>query len=144
MMNISNRGQRRRSIAEINVVPYVDVMLVLLVIFMVTAPMINQGVDVDLPTASAKPLSKDVPLPIIVSVNLKGELFLNISPVPQSPIAAFKLQSEVMAAIAREPKRQVIVKADKRVTYNTVMEAMVLLQQAGVPNIGLETSNLTG
>jgi biopolymer transport protein TolR len=139
----SARAGKRRTIAEINVVPYIDVMLVLLIIFMVTAPMINQGVDVELPTASAKPLAQDTPLPIIVSVNMKGDLFLNISPAPQSPIQAQKLQSEVKAALARNPKRVVMVKADRRVTYSTVMDAMVLLQQAGVPNIGLETSNLT-
>lgn len=133
---------KRRSIAEINIVPYVDVMLVLLVIFMVTAPMINQGVEVDLPTASAKPLPKDTPLPIIVSVNTKGDLFLNISQVPQSPIPAKKLQSEIMMALRQDSKRPVMVKADKNASYDTVIKAMVLLQNAGVPNIGLETSNL--
>lgn len=137
MNNLDMR--KRRSIAEINVVPYIDVMLVLLVIFMVTAPMINQGVAVDLPTANAKPLPKDSSLPIIVSVNSKGELFLNISPDPNSPIHARKLQSEVASALQREAKRPVMVKADKRVSYNTVLEAMVLLQQAGVPSVGLET-----
>lgn len=136
---LNPEGRRRRSIAEINVVPYIDVMLVLLVIFMVTAPMINQGVAVDLPVASAKALPKDSAVPIIVSVNNKGELFLNISPEPTSPIHAKKLQIEVAAALARDSKRPVMVKADKRVSYNTVLEAMVLLQQAGVPSVGLET-----
>lgn len=131
--------RKRRSIAEINVVPYIDVMLVLLVIFMVTAPMINQGVAVDLPTANAKPLAKETNLPIIVSVNHKGELFLNISNEPGSPIHASKLQAEVTAALIRDKKRQVFVKADKRVAYNTVLDAMVLLQHAGVPSVGLET-----
>lgn len=137
MLNIDSR--RRRSIAEINVVPYIDVMLVLLVIFMVTAPMINQGVAVDLPTASAKAFVKESSLPIIVSVNSKGELFLNISVDPQSPIHASKLQADVAAALALDRKRPVMVKADKRVSYNTVLDAMVLLQQAGVPSVGLET-----
>lgn len=132
--------RKRRSIAEINVVPYIDVMLVLLVIFMVTAPMINQGVDVDLPKASAKQFSKDNNLPIIVSVNHKGELFLNISAEPSSPIHAQKLQTEVANAIVRDKKRQVLVKADKRVSYNIVLDAMVLLQHAGVPSVGLETA----
>lgn len=131
--------RKRRTIAEINVVPYIDVMLVLLVIFMVTAPMINQGVEVDLPTANAKPLAKDTNLPIIVSVNHQGQLFLNISPDPSSPIHAVKLQTEVAAALIRDKKRPVMVKADKRVSYNTVLDAMVLLQQAGVPSVGLET-----
>jgi biopolymer transport protein TolR len=135
---------KRRSIAEINVVPYIDVMLVLLVIFMVTAPMINQGVEVDLPTASAKALPKDTQLPIIISVNVKGDLFLNISSVPDSPINGSKLQQEVATALRVNSKRPVIVKADKNATYDRVMKAMVLLQQAGVPNIGLETTNLAG
>ncbi len=130
---------RRRAIAEINVVPYIDVMLVLLVIFMVTAPMINQGVAVDLPTANAKPLAQNSNLPIIVSVNQKGELFLNISPEPTSPIHSSKLQAEVAAALIRDKQRQVMVKADKKVSYNTVLDAMVLLQHAGVPSVGLET-----
>lgn len=134
-----NFERKRRSIAEINVVPYIDVMLVLLVIFMVTAPMINQGVEVELPTASAKPLNKEASLPIIVTVNSKGELFLNISAEPTSPIHASKLQSEVAAALMRDAKRPVSVKADRRVSYNTVLEAMVLLQHAGVPTVGLET-----
>jgi len=135
----SIRSKKRRSIAEINVVPYIDVMLVLLVIFMVTAPMINQGVEVELPTASAKPLLNDSNLPIIVSVNSKGELFLNISTVPQSPIPARKLQAEVAAALLKNSKRPVMVRADRKVSYNTVLEAMVLLQHAGVPTVGLET-----
>ncbi len=138
---IKARAGRRRSIAEINVVPYIDVMLVLLVIFMVTAPMINQGVEVELPKASAKALNnKDAHLPIIVSVNHKGELFLNISPAPNSPIHPNKLRSEVAAALSLNSKRPVLVKADRKVNYNTVLDAMVLLQQAGVPSVGLETS----
>ncbi len=135
-----SRNRGRRSLAEINVVPYIDVMLVLLVIFMVTAPMINQGVEVELPVASAKSLDKESALPIIVSVNQRGELFLNISTVPSSPIHASKLQTEVAAAIKRDAKRPVMVKADRRVSYNTVLDAMVLLQRAGVPSVGLETS----
>lgn len=137
MLNLTDR--KRRSIAEINVVPYIDVMLVLLVIFMVTAPMVNQGVAVELPAASARPLDKNASLPIIVSVNNKGELFLNISSDPESSIHPNKLQTVVAAALARDAKRQVMVKADKRVSYNTVLDAMVLLQQAGVPSVGLET-----
>lgn len=136
---LKTEARKRRSIAEINVVPYIDVMLVLLVIFMVTAPMINQGVAVDLPVANARPLAKESALPIIVSVNHKGELFLNISPDPQSPIHARKLQEDVQAAIIMDKKRPVMVKADKSVSYNTVLEAMVLLQHAGVPSVGLET-----
>jgi len=135
---------KRRSIAEINIVPYVDVMLVLLVIFMITAPIINQGVEVDLPVASAKPLPKDTPQPIIVSVNKNAELFLNISKAPNSPINAQILQAEVAEALKIDERRHVIVRGDKQVSYNNVLQAMVLLQQAGVPNVGLETTNVEG
>ncbi len=141
-MMLNSRLGKRRTIAEINIVPYVDVMLVLLVIFMVTAPMINQGVDVDLPRASAKSMPQTDQQPIIVSVNQKGELFLNISPAPYSPINAERLRNEVTAALLRNAKRPVVVKADKRVNYDTVLQAMVLLQRAGVPSVGLETSSL--
>lgn len=135
---------RRRAIAEINIVPYVDVMLVLLVIFMITAPIINQGVEVDLPSASAKALANNMPMPIVVSVDKKAKLFLNISAAPSSPINGSVLQAEVAAALQRDPKRPVIVKADKTVSYDNVLQTMVLLQQAGVPNVGLETSNVKG
>jgi biopolymer transport protein TolR len=140
MQKINNQRQRKRVIAEINVVPYIDVMLVLLVIFMVTAPMVNQGVEVSLPQASAQAL-KDNNLPIVVSVDATGNLFLNISAQPTSPINAKLLAAEVRAAIGRDNKRPVIVRADKRVNYDTVLSAMVALQQAGVDNVGLETSN---
>jgi biopolymer transport protein TolR len=141
-MQANTRRQRKRIIAEINVVPYIDVMLVLLVIFMVTAPMINQGVEVNLPQASAKPLTKkDNTVPIIVSVDAKGQWYLNISAKPTSPINAKLLCAEVAAAMMRDHKRAVVVRADKNVSYDTVLGAMVALQQAGVDNIGLETAN---
>lgn len=141
-MQANNRRQRKRVIAEINVVPYIDVMLVLLVIFMVTAPMINQGVEVNLPQASAKPLIKqDNTVPIIVSVDAKGRWFLNISAKPTAPISSKLLCAEVAAAITRDSKRAVVVRADKQVSYDTVLAAMVALQHAGVDNIGLETAN---
>ena len=140
-MQANNKRQRKRVIAEINVVPYIDVMLVLLVIFMVTAPMINQGVEVNLPQASAKPLKKDDSIPIIVSVDVKGRWFLNISAKPTSPISSKLLCAEVAAALTRDHKRAVVVRADKNVSYDTVLNAMVALQHAGVDNIGLETAN---
>lgn len=136
-----NEFPRKKAISEINVVPYVDVMLVLLVIFMITAPIINQGVEVDLPSAQAKALPKDEPLPIIVSVNKKGELYLNTSLAPSSPIHKDKLKTDIADAIKNNPKRMVIVKADKQVSYEQVVQTMVLLQQAGVPSVGLETSS---
>jgi biopolymer transport protein TolR len=132
----------RRSIAEINVVPYIDVMLVLLVIFMATTPLITQGVEVDLPVASAKALSSDTPMPVVVSINSQGEVFLNIAATPKKPITADIVQAEVAAALSLNPKRQVLVRADKDVSYSLVMQTMVLLQASGVPSVGLETSDM--
>lgn len=137
-----NFRAKRRPIAEINIVPYVDVMLVLLVIFMVTAPLITQGIDVDLPAANAKPLKVKSELPIQVSVTKDAKLYLSIAQNPKKPIEPALLQAEVAAALVRSPKRQVVVKGDKNVSYDIVVQTMVLLQNAGVPSVGLETSNI--
>lgn len=130
----------RRQVAEINVVPYVDVMLVLLVIFMATAPIIMQGVQVNLPKMQAKVIEgKKDNLPIVVSVDEQENLYLNISNNPIKPIDHKELQIEVAAAVLRDPARLVTVRADSRVRYNAVLRAMVLLQTSGVVTVGLET-----
>lgn len=136
-----NKLLKKRQIAEINIVPYVDVMLVLLIIFMVTAPVMTHGVKVELPQAAAKPIPPDDKLPVIVSVDKDANLFLNIAENPSKPIDPRILQAEVVAAIESNPKRQVLLRADKTVRYNTVMEAMVLLQRSGVAAVGLETQD---
>lgn len=132
---------KRKQIAEINIVPYVDVMLVLLVIFMITAPLMTHGVNVTLPQAKAKPLAHNDNIPVVVSVNKEGKLFLNIAQNPARPIKPEILQAEVAAALVRNPKRQILIRGDKRVSYDIVLQAMVVLQHAGVPNIGLETED---
>lgn len=134
---------KRRSIAEINVVPYIDVMLVLLVIFMVTAPLITQGVAVNLPTASAKPLPQESEPPVVVTIDASGSIYLNIVANTRQAISANMLQTEVRAAIMRNPKRQVVVRGDKQVNYDQVVQAMALLQKAGVASVGLETSEVS-
>lgn len=142
-MHSSNIGSgKRRCIAEINVVPYVDVMLVLLVIFMVTTPLITQGVKVDLPTASTQPLPKEAEEPVLVTVDVKGSIYLSIAAVHNSEITAEALLAEVGAAIVRNPKRQVIVRGDKNVSYDHVVQVMSLLQRAGVASVGLETNEV--
>ncbi len=144
MHNITNSSaSKRRSIAEINVVPYVDVMLVLLVIFMVTTPLITQGVKVDLPTATAKPLPKEEEPPVVVTIDAKGSIYLSISSEPHSEITADTLLAEVGAALVRTPKRQVVVRGDKQVNYDYVIQVMSLLQKAGVASVGLETSEVS-
>lgn len=129
--------------AEINVVPYIDVMLVLLVIFMITTPLLSQGVQVDLPHASAKPISAKQQEPIIVSIDAQGLYYLNIASAPDQPLSADALTAQVTTALQTEPAgseaRQILVKGDQNVDYGKVMQAMVLLQQAGVPGVGLIT-----
>lgn len=131
--------KRRRPVSEINVVPYIDVMLVLLIIFMVTAPLVTQGVKVDLPKAEAQPLADDSKAPIIASVNASGEYFLNIGDTQDEPMSAVDLASLVAAQIRLEPDTPVVVKGDGAVPYNNVVQLMVLLQRAGVPSVGLMT-----
>lgn len=138
-----NRRIREKPMAEINVVPYIDVMLVLLVIFMITAPLLTQGVNVNLPQTKAQSMpSKQTP--IIVSVNRGGSYFLNITKHPTDPINGQQLMTEIAAKveIAAQEKQDlptVYVKGDRDVSYGQVVEAMGMLQQAGISNIGLVT-----
>lgn len=137
---ILSKKLKRRQVAEINVVPYIDVMLVLLVIFMATAPVIMQGVQVDLPKMHAKALMDNQDnFPVVISVDHQENLYLNIASNPTQPIDPKQLQIEVAAAIARDPSRIVTVKADQNVSYKQVLYAMVLLQASGVNSVGLET-----
>ena len=131
--------RKRRAIADINVVPYIDVMLVLLIIFMVTAPLLKQGVDVDLPNAPANPLDVNSPEPIVVSVDRKGALFLSIAPDSQTEIGADALVQQIKSALVADPKRPVMVRGDANGPYQNVMSTLVLLQQADVGSVGLVT-----
>jgi len=131
--------RRRRLVSEINVVPYIDVMLVLLIIFMVTAPLLQQGVDVDLPTAPANPLDVDSPEPIVISVDKAGLMYLNISSAPEASIDATSLVEQVQKALRKQPKRPVMVRGDANGPYQNVVQTLVLLQQANVDSVGLVT-----
>jgi len=137
----SGRKHKRRPMSEINVVPYIDVMLVLLVIFMVTAPMLQQGVEVDLPQAAANPVDKKDVDPLIVSVDAAGNYYLTIADKPDSPIALQEMLVMVAAVMRRQPETPVLVKGDRNVPYGRVVEAMSHLQQAGVPKVGLMTDS---
>ena len=130
---------RKKPMAEINVVPYIDVMLVMLVIFMVTAPLLTQGVKVDLPAAAAEPMEPDQQEPLVVTVDASGNLYLNIGDTPEQAIDGETLMQRVSAIMRRRHDRTVLVRGDHAVDYGSVMSAMVLLQQAGVPNVGLVT-----
>ena len=130
---------RKKPMAEINVVPYIDVMLVMLVIFMITAPLLTQGVKVDLPEASAEPMDDQDNEPLVVSVDAGGNLYLNVGESPEDAITEDDLVQVVAAVLRREPRKSVLVRGDHAVDYGAVITAMVLLQQAGVPNVGLVT-----
>jgi len=130
-------SRRHRPMAEINVVPYIDVMLVLLVIFMITAPMLKTGVDVTLPRADAKPIEQVDNEPVVVTVDAAGKFYINIGENPDQPIAEEKLQTLAAAVMRRNSERRVLVKGDQGVNYQKVVRAMALLQQAGVPQVGL-------
>lgn len=131
--------KRRRPVSEINVVPYIDVMLVLLIIFMVTAPLVTQGVNVELPKANAQPLKDESKPPLIASVDKDGRLFLNVGDSQDKALSRTELATLVSAHISLDPEAPVIVKGDGAVPYEQVVQLMVLLQQAGVPSVGLMT-----
>ena len=131
--------RKRRSVSEINVVPYIDVMLVLLIIFMVTAPLLKQGVDIDLPNAPANPLDVESPEPIVISVDEEGQMFLSIAANPDASIDAVSLVEQVKSALLNEPKRPVMVRGDANGPYQNVVSTLVLLQQAEVGSVGLVT-----
>ncbi|MEW6991311.1 protein TolR [Colwelliaceae bacterium 6441] len=134
---------RRRKVAEINVVPYIDVMLVLLIIFMVTAPLITQGVKVELPKADAEPLSKDSKPPLVASVDAQGQYYLAVGTSKNEAMSAEEVATLVAAHLKVEPDTPVVVNGDGAVSYDAVIQLMVLLQQkAGVPSVGLMTDSL--
>ena len=138
---------RRRPMAEINVVPYIDVMLVLLVIFMITAPLLNLGVEVELPKADAEPMETEQNQePLVVTVLQNGDLYLNaggdLDGTSSGLIDAETLVTTVSAIVRRNPEIQVLVGGDERVDYGQVYNAMVLLQKAGVTKVGLMSDPL--
>ena len=137
-MRRSSRRPRRRQgmMSEINVVPYIDVMLVLLIIFMVTAPLLNLGVDIQLPQSAAQSLdNKDEP--VLVSVDQEGHMYLTLSGQERQSVDANTLVTQVGAFVRENPDISVLVGGDKRVSYGTIYQTMVMLQQAGVPHVGL-------
>ena len=132
-----SRANRKKPMAQINVVPYIDVMLVLLVIFMVTAPMLTPGVAVQLPTLGDSTLSQGEP-PIIVSINKDGEYFIELGEKTPQAVTAANVASYVKSVLEKS-KVPVLVRADKSVSYGAVIELMGNLTQAGVPDVGLVT-----
>jgi biopolymer transport protein TolR len=137
--------RKRRLMAEINVVPLIDVMLVLLVIFMATAPLLTQGVKVELPQASSEPLpvrsQKDQP-PMILTIDARGARYLNIHRDVEQALEDAELEELVRAALQVDPDRDVLLRGDESVPYGQVMAAMVLLQHSGAVRVGFLTDPL--
>ena len=135
--------QKRKLMSEINVVPYIDVMLVLLVIFMVTAPLLTQGIEVQLPKAGAEPIDSAADkLPLIVSVDKAGNLYLSVGDEKDEPSTAKEIVAKVGAILRNTPETPMLIKADREVEYGYVVGAMVLLQQGGAENVGFVTDPL--
>lgn len=136
--------KKRRIVAEMNVVPYIDVMLVLMVIFMVTTPIITQGVKVELPKSKAEPIEqlKDGKTPIIATVDEAGLYYFQKDGVEKGPMNGEQLQSEVMSTLTIEPGTQVIIKGDGRVAYASVIELLNMMKAAGAPAVGLMTEDV--
>jgi biopolymer transport protein TolR len=133
--------RKRRAVAEINVVPYIDVMLVLLIIFMVTAPMLMQGVQVDLPDADSQPVENQDSEPLIVSVDAQGRFYLNLGADEKQALELVTVKQRVSAVLRRSPEKPVLVWGDQAVPYGTVVMVMSALQEAGAPSVGLVTEN---
>ncbi len=134
---------RRKPMAEINVVPYIDVMLVLLVIFMATAPLLTQGVLVDLPEASSEPIAESQDDPFVVSVQADGAIFVNLGIDDDNEkgtrVTEFSLADQATKVIAARPDIPVYVRADHSLDYGQVVKIMTVLQGAGAESVGLIT-----
>lgn len=143
MAHLHQPGAKRRPMSDINVVPFIDVMLVLLVIFMITAPLLTQGVKVELPKTEAKALAEQQKEPLIVTVDAEGNYYLNIADKPNQAIPEQTLRSLVTSQLSSqegsETQRPVLVRGDKNANYGKVVAAMVLLQAAGAKSVGLIT-----
>jgi len=132
-------GPRRKLVSEINVVPYIDVMLVLLVVFMITAPMLTQGVKVDLPEANAEPINLKQEEPLIVAVKRDGSYWLNVGDKRDSAASLADVVNRVGAVKRQKPETLVLVEGDQAVPYGKVVTLMAALQKAGVNDVGLVT-----
>jgi biopolymer transport protein TolR len=132
-------AKKRRAVSEINVVPYIDVMLVLLIIFMITAPIVQQGVEIELPKVSANSLPPEQQEPVILTVSKTGEYYLNVGDNLKKPVSNDIVTQRVSLILKQKPETPILVRGDKDADYGAVTTAMVLLQSAGVEKVGLMT-----
>ena len=136
---------RRRLVNEINVVPYIDVMLVLLVIFMITAPLLTQGIHVDLPRLATEPLPQELirdNRPLVLTVDAEGRMYLNIGEDPNDAVESPVVVARAAAVLQRKPETPVLVRASEELPYGDVVTVMALLQRAGADKVGLVTRPL--
>ena len=140
MNTVMSRSKgKRRLMSDINVVPYIDVMLVLLIIFMITAPLLTQGITVDLPNAPASQLDPGENEPLVLSVDREGKYYLNVGDNEDMPIDDATVVERASAVLRRNAQTPVLVQADETVPYGRVVTGAVLLQQAGAAKIGFQT-----
>jgi len=146
-MNVANSNRRSRKrrapMAEINVVPYIDVTFVLLIIFMITAPLVQTGVDVDLPQAEAESVDLQDQTPVIVSIKRDGSFYVDIGNGDEeaaTPVDEDTLRTRVAAVLRNNPKAQLYVRGDHEVDYGSIVRVMVELKKTGAPKVGLMTS----
>ncbi len=139
---MARRVKRRKPMAEINVVPYIDVTLVLLIIFMITAPLVPTGVEVDLPQVETDTVEQDNEPPVIVSIDKQGQYFIDIGEQIDAPVSAEDLLYKVAAVLRNKPKTSIYIRGDHTVDYGSVVTVMAALKNAGAPNVGLMTSPL--
>ncbi len=132
-------SKKRRAVSEINVVPYIDVMLVLLIIFMITAPIVQQGVEIELPKVSANSLPPEQQEPVILTVSKTGDYYLNIGDDLKKPVSDDVVMQRIALVLKQKPQTPILVRGDKDADYGSVTTAMVLLQSAGVEKVGLMT-----
>ena len=138
-MSTQFKPTKRKLVAEINVVPYIDVMLVLLIVFMVTAPLLMQGVEVELPQAASEPVEADQDEPLIVSIKADGSLYIDLGGNSETARPLEEIQASVAKVLAQKPQTPVMVWGDTSVAYGEVIGLMTALQQAGASTVGLVT-----
>ena len=141
-MAASQPRRKRRLMGEINVVPYIDVMLVLLIIFMITAPLLAEGIKVELPKAGARPIPPEMlkdSKPIVLTIDERGRLYLNYGAKQDEPLDPAAVEAGAAAVLRRAPETTVLVRGDYRVAYGEVVAAMTLLQRAGAGKVGFIT-----
>lgn len=130
-----NNGNHTSALSEINITPLVDVMLVLLIIFMVTAPLLSQGLDVQLPVASAPALER-TEQDVVLTINKDGNLFLQDD---KTSYRLEELQEKIQAVFERREKKEILIRADETVPYGTVVKAISIIKEAGIERVGMVT-----